>query len=223
MFDDIYPNASFENERWSTAKQKIEYRHRAALERIPARTQTLLDVGCGEGTFLAMMFKKYPTVHLTGIDFSSVGLSVAKSKVPECTYVQIDVSKSYPFKDNSFDVVVALDVLEHSLEPEKILSEIKRIVKNKIIISVPNFSSLPARVQMMFGKVPENNRRNKGHMYWFNYEIVLSLLTQNGLKIVEITGNHQLQRVPLVGAVIKRLRALFPRLLSLSFIIVAEK
>jgi len=52
----------------------------------------------------------------------------------------------YPFKDNSFDEILLLDILEHLKNPDKCIRELWRISKNKskIKIKVPHFTSINA-------------------------------------------------------------------------------
>ena len=102
-----------------------------------------------------------------GLDISEEGVEKAKMKGFDVSV--FDFSNQLPFPDNSFDIVISLDVLEHLYAPENLIKEAVRVSKRHLIIGVPNFNSLPARLQVLFGAVPENNRPNKGHVYWFNY------------------------------------------------------
>jgi hypothetical protein len=67
-------------------------------------------------------------------------------------------------------------------DPLALLHEAVRITQKDVIIGVPNFSSLPARMQVLIGRVPENNQPNKGHVYWFNRRVLDVLTLQAGLK-----------------------------------------
>lgn len=217
------PTRDFENKRWSTSDQKVEFRHHSALSLIPAGTTSVLDVGCGEGTFLGMVFETLPRVAVTGVDVSDVGLECTKHKVPSATVVRVDTATTLPFPDNSFDVVTALDVLEHTLEPEAILREMQRVSRRYVIVGVPNFSSFPARLQTLMGRVPENNRPHKGHVYWFNRNTLHELFLNARLTIVDEQGNHQLEKTKVLGRVFKWLQSMFPSLFSLSFVVIASK
>lgn len=97
--------------------------------------QKLLDVGCGGGFFLNQAEK---FLDCTGIDFSEQALIQAKKN---CNSKLVLGSASFlPFKDDFFDFVVCLGSLEHFIEMEKALSEMKRVLKKKgkINIYVPN-------------------------------------------------------------------------------------
>lgn len=109
------------------------------LSRLPYKT--VLDVGCGDGGLLETI---RPQAHYTGVDISPTQLTAFRkllraTKKNSVRLVQADVTK-LPFADNSFDVAFACDVLEHVLEPEKVLTEIDRVVKDNgyVIFSIPN-------------------------------------------------------------------------------------
>jgi len=212
----------FENRRWSNMDQSLCFRHKAALDFINPN-QTLLDLGCGDGLFLEIAKQKGAIC--TGADQSEVALNKCRGRFGDTVnLVKLDVaSGALPFPENSYEVVSLLDVLEHVLEPEKLLNEAKRVSSKYIIISVPNFSSLPARLQCLFGKVPENNKPKKGHVYWFNYSVLKKMLKDNNLKIVELKYNTQGGNMPGIKQLFMLLGKLWPNLFALSFVVLAEK
>lgn len=198
----------FENERWRKKNQQIVFRHREALKMIGSGK--VLDVGCGDGLFLEMLKNNA----LEGVDISIEGIKKCTEKgIKTCL---CDFSKDrLPFFDNEFDYVVMLDILEHLYSPADLLKEAKRVSKKNIIISVPNFNSLPARIQMLLGKVPENNRDNKGHIYWFNLKVLKKMLKDSDLKIVDMKMNTFWE--------MNFLTKIFPSVFALSFMLRAEK
>lgn len=102
---------------------------------IPADVQTILDVGCGNGVFLNSLPDKYQAI---GLDSSQEALKHVKTKA-----IHGDIT-SLPFEPASFDLVTCLEVLEHipSTLFEKALTELERVSKRYIIISVPNNQDL---------------------------------------------------------------------------------
>lgn len=88
----------------------------------------VLDLGCGAGFFANEAAKAGYTV--VGMDISSSALKVAElhDDTKSVSYVYGD-AYSIPFERESFDVVVALDLLEHVSDPQKILFEASRVLR----------------------------------------------------------------------------------------------
>lgn len=107
----------------------------STIELIPSDVRTILDVGCGDGTFLNSLPDKYKIV---GLDSSKEALKYVKTKA-----VHGDIA-ALPFESASFDLVTCLEVIEHLPHDvfEKALSELQRVSKKYIIISVPNDEDL---------------------------------------------------------------------------------
>jgi ubiquinone/menaquinone biosynthesis C-methylase UbiE len=101
--------------------------------------EQVLEVGCGEGILSVLMAQKGAQV--TGLDISRPNLKNAKEYagtkgLNNIKFIEAD-AENLPFGDNSFDVVVADNVLEHLPNFEKGLSEIKRVTKKRAIIVLP--------------------------------------------------------------------------------------
>lgn len=205
---------AFENERWSHKPQKEEFRHTVAHELV--KEGPILDVGCGDGFLMCSLTEKYTEVQ--GVDLSPVAISLCREKGLNASICDFTNGR-LPFPDSAFGTVIALDVLEHTLTPETLLAEMKRVSSKYIIISVPNFSSLPARIQTLCGNVPENNTPHKAHVYWFNYSVLMKLASDAGLTVDIFRSNVPLERIPLVGSLMKLCARLFPNAFPLSFVV----
>jgi ubiquinone/menaquinone biosynthesis C-methylase UbiE len=99
--------------------------------------KTILDAGCGEGFTLAKLQKEGIGKHLEGIDYSLDAINLGRKNHPSLSLKQGDIYK-LPYKDNSFDLVICSEVLEHLEYPKKALGEIKRVSKRYCLLSVPN-------------------------------------------------------------------------------------
>lgn len=198
----------FENARWVGWNQPVQFRHRACVDMIAQGT--VLDIGCGDGLLLSMLSEKGVTGE--GVDFSVEAIRKCEEKGVRAT--QHNLEGTLPFPDNSFDWVVALDVLEHQHDPAPLLAEMKRISKKNVVVGVPNFSSLPARLQVLLGRVPENNRPNKGHIYWFNHSVLCALALRVGLTSVRWSMNT-FKPFSLFGTLFQRV---LPNAFALSFV-----
>lgn len=99
----------------------------------------ILDVGCGGG---ALMKELEIYGHVDGVDFSQTAVDFCKSRGIKS--VSISGIESLPFDSNNFDLVLALDVLEHIPNDKMGVNEVLRVLKpgGVFIAFVPAFMSL---------------------------------------------------------------------------------
>ena len=108
----------------------------AALQQaLPPTADRILEVGCGEGRQLTAAGARYPGAELVGLDLPDVELEEHWDEVPSAM-VQAS-ALALPFADNSFDLVMAIEVLEHLPSPELALREIARVAAGTVVLSVP--------------------------------------------------------------------------------------
>lgn len=94
---------------------------------IPPQSK-VLDIGCGAGFLTNFLARLGHTVY--GVDLSSKSLDVARSQDSTgSVHYQVGNGTTLCFEDNSFDVVAAMDLLEHVEDPEKVVAEATRVLK----------------------------------------------------------------------------------------------
>ena len=98
---------------------------------------SILDVGCGEGFSLNKLSEEGIGKKLEGIDFLKTAIEIGKNLHPNITLKQGNIYK-LEYKNNSFDLVMATEVLEHLDDPRKGLKELIRVSKKYLLLSVPN-------------------------------------------------------------------------------------
>lgn len=97
----------------------------------------VLDVGCGEG-YVTNHIKEYRNeIHIEGVDYSPEIIKKAIRLNPRIKFTEGSIY-DLKYNDNTFDLSVASEVLEHLEEPEKGIVELKRVSKKYCIITVPN-------------------------------------------------------------------------------------
>ena len=96
--------------------------------------KVILDIGCGDGHFLSYFtgYKRY------GIDLSKEAIKKAKLKVGGT--FRVSAAEKLPFRPAVFDAVICMGSMEHFIDIEKSLREMKRVSKKGavVIIHVPN-------------------------------------------------------------------------------------
>lgn len=95
----------------------------------------VLDVGCALGYFVSFFpdsFEKY------GTDISEFGIAQAKKRFPSIHFKAANICEEKPFKEK-FDVITALDVLEHTLNVKGALDNLSSMLKDDgiLIAEVP--------------------------------------------------------------------------------------
>lgn len=99
----------------------------------------LLDVGCGSGIvtrdLLQYGFK------ISGVDFSSQAIQFARSYNLDINFQHSSIY-SMPFPDQTFDIVICLGVLQTVKDPDKALSEMKRLLKKNGLLIIRTLNSL---------------------------------------------------------------------------------
>ena len=110
-----------------------------ALKSISKSAESILDLGCGEGTRLAFVAKGKKGV---GVDISSTAIALAKRKYPQFSFKKMDLER-LSFANESFDLVYSAYVLEHLDNPEKMINEAIRVVSKKghIVFIAPNYGA----------------------------------------------------------------------------------
>lgn len=125
---------------WFVARREaaLRFTQQYRPERQPLR---VLDAGCGTGALLDHLLKQ-PGVEPYGLDFSGQALAYTRQR-GHPRLVQGDLTR-LPFPDSTFDVITALDVLEHIREDEGALREIHRVLRpgGVLLASVPAFRFL---------------------------------------------------------------------------------
>lgn len=146
----------------------------------------LLDAGCGTGWFSQKALTYQAKVYSLDIGEKLLEKTAEKCK-GKSILVKGDLL-SLPFKDNYFDVVIASEVIEHTLKPKKAIGELARVLKEKgiLILTTPNKFWYPVLwLASLF-----HLRKYKGLENWLSYVEIKEAMKKNGINIENIQGFH---------------------------------
>lgn len=100
------------------------------IEHIDPLVKNLADIGCGNGYLLKQVRQKLSSIDLYGVDVQKGNRSEGY------TYIQGNI-EHLPFPDKSFDVVTCCHTLEHIINLDMAVLELKRITRRLLIIVIP--------------------------------------------------------------------------------------
>jgi SAM-dependent methyltransferase len=148
------------------AVERIDLFRRAV--RGPGRR--VLDLGCRYGALTAHYTAGN---HVVGLDVDRDALERAAELGIETCWA--DVEEGLPFDDESFDVVVAGELLEHISHPDSLVAEARRVLRpdGTFVGSVPNAYRLKNRLRFLVGRPPE---KDPTHLHLFTADDVRVLL-----------------------------------------------
>jgi 2-polyprenyl-3-methyl-5-hydroxy-6-metoxy-1,4-benzoquinol methylase len=113
------------------------------------------DVGCHVGT-ASLEYRRAGIRSLVGFDVSEEALAVARSRGLDARFWNADGTPC-PAPDRSFDLVIAGDVIEHLVDTDGFLAELRRILRPRgtLIITTPNLASWYSRFRVLRGLAPQ--------------------------------------------------------------------
>lgn len=155
---------------------------------------SILDLGCADGSFAAYA-GEILNAKPFGLDLDDDTIATAKKN--GVTAIAHDLSEKLPYKDKQFDLVFALEVIEHLFDTDFFLGQIHRVLKPNgfLILSTPNLASLPNRLRLMFGGYPkylEYSTAGAGHIHLYTRQILEKQIAANGFEVRKVTSPNSI-------------------------------
>lgn len=183
----------------------------------------LLVLGCGTGYDVTFLVKDNSVL---GMDIMHLALKMAKTRGLEV--IQTDLGRGLFFLDNSFDIIICKEVLEHLFDPIALLKEIHRVMRDDgyVYVTVPNqLHWWRYRLRILLGKDllvdvrdPRINEWNYFHIRFFSFKGFKSMVKNAGFKVAKFYYEPKDMGIRPVNFLPKRFRlkliALSPSLFS---------
>jgi 2-polyprenyl-3-methyl-5-hydroxy-6-metoxy-1,4-benzoquinol methylase len=151
--------------------------------------ERVLDVGCGEGRFMAELAAV--GVEAVGVDVAEEPLRRARAARPDVEARLVDASGAWPLTDASFDAVWAGEVIEHVADTAGWLSEIRRVLRpgGRLLVSTPNHSRLAVlRLALSARAFDAHFDPRSDHLRFYTRRTLTSLLGDFGFQEVSIAA-----------------------------------
>jgi methionine biosynthesis protein MetW len=138
----------------------------------------VLDVGCYDGQISALIKDRGNAVYGVDISESAVEMAMQRGIIAKVG----DLDRGLPFPSDSFDVVLASEVVEHVLDVDLLMEEANRVLRRtgSAVLTTPNLASFGRRLLLLMGKNPLVETRwtegSAGHVRYFVKDTLLDLL-----------------------------------------------
>jgi 2-polyprenyl-3-methyl-5-hydroxy-6-metoxy-1,4-benzoquinol methylase len=145
-----------------------------------AAPSSVLDVGCGEGVLTREWAERLGDGRVVGIDLDDPKLRAewAARTRPNLEF-RVEEATSLSFRDDEFDMVAAIEVLEHVPDPEATLAEMARVARGRLLASVPR-EPLWRALNMARGAYLRDLGNTPGHVNHWSKRAFVSLLSRYG-------------------------------------------
>jgi 2-polyprenyl-3-methyl-5-hydroxy-6-metoxy-1,4-benzoquinol methylase len=145
-----------------------------------AAPESILDVGCGEGVLTAQWADQLGSRRIVGIDLDDPKLKAewAKRQRANLEY-RVEDATHLSFADGEFDMATAIEVLEHVPDPERTVSEMARVAKRWVLVSVPR-EPLWRGLNMARGAYLKDLGNTPGHINHWSKRSFVAMLSRYG-------------------------------------------
>jgi SAM-dependent methyltransferase len=142
-----------------------------------------LDLGCGEGTFIADL-QTAGAASVTGADVAEAALDRARAHHPGIESQRVPFDGPLPFADGSFDLVWASEVIEHVADTARFLSEVRRVLApgGRLLITTPGHG----RLRLLVSGVEPYLEPLGDHLHLYTQRSLRTVLEEFGFDGVEI-------------------------------------
>ena len=172
----------------------------AEMLRGVAGPAVIVDLGCGDGSALAVAAERNPAHRFVGIDWS--GDALRQARALGLTVVRAGVAADLPVAGGTADVVIMSELIEHLVDPDGAVAEARRILRpgGSLLLSTPNLAAwynrglLALGIQPVFSEVSLRGVFGRpghvvaGHLRLFTLRALTEFLTASGFRCVTVTG-----------------------------------
>jgi len=169
----------------------------------PVQGKRILEIACGRGGFSRLLGSRDASV--CGADFSASAVAIAKERLlghpalaDSVTYVQAD-AQNMPFDENSFDIVISCETIEHVPDPRAAVREMYRVCKpgGTLYLTTPNYLNFMG-LYLMYAAVRHPGLKSSQPLdERFFFPQIRQFVAGTGWKIIRTDGTvHQFPFIP---------------------------
>jgi SAM-dependent methyltransferase len=159
---------------------------------VPPGCHRVLDVGCGTGGLGALL--KARGHQVTGIELVPEAAALARGRLDDVRLADVE-AEGFPFGPGSFDAIAFADVLEHFVDPWRVLREAAELLVpgGVVVASVPNLQNGAVLWRLIRGRWEYRERgiTDYGHLRFFTLHTLRGLFAHAGLRIEQVAHRYR--------------------------------
>lgn len=173
--------------------------YQTVMKLLPDLTsKKVLEIGAGRGDFSIWMAKKYVQSTIVGTDFSPAAIGIARTKtggaLPNLTF-QVENAEELSFEDETFDIIISCETMEHVLHPAVMAKEMNRVLKKGGIFILTTENYFNGMILMWLktwitGKPFDSGSGLQPQENFFTFFHIRSYFRKAGMDLTHTESNH---------------------------------
>jgi SAM-dependent methyltransferase len=163
------------------------------LDAIPAGASTVLEIGCGAGRLGSEYKKRHPEARYYGVEIDAQAAAIAGTRLDMALCGSIE-KIDLGFLTGEVDCIVYADVLEHLIDPWRVVADHRALLKNGgvMIACIPNIQHWGVLRGLLAGQwtYQDNGLLDRTHLRFFTANSIHAMFTGAGLQVESIIGRN---------------------------------
>jgi len=169
----------------------FSHARREILPLLPPKIPRLFELGCGDGSTLRMIKSYFDVSFCAGLDIDDRSIAIARQHLDLAVSENIE-STELPDAVRDIDVILCLDVLEHLVDPWRVVRMLHERLSGTgvIIASIPNVRYFRTSLPLVFNgswELADAGILDRTHLRFFVKKTAVDLMTSSGLHLQELT------------------------------------
>lgn len=168
----------------------VALRLKRCLESLVNFSGMVLEIGCGAGRMVKNLKFHCPEIEIHGCDISYQAIHTAFREMPVGNFTVANVQK-LPYADESFDIVVGFDIMEHVTDVQRTIGEVYRVLKKggRFHLHAPCEGN-PFTIYWILGKMGiarSLKRKHAGHIQQLRSRDIVTSLKNQGYNVTDVS------------------------------------
>ena len=209
-FNRVFSGLNKSKDSLSNISNNLGYKDKTLIKILSdygIKKKNCLDIGPGSGRWINFL-KKEKSNKIFAIDISDKVVELNKKNCSKIFKLDFEKRK-IPLLNNSIDLILCLEVLEHLRQPDHFLKEIMRLLKKDSIavFSIPNILSFSSRVRVVLGLLPIAIISDPTHIKFYRKKEIIKIFSTFNIKVKFYSSSFSLNifnpkskfKIPTIG------------------------